>query len=211
MAEHVEQPVGCTEGGPNPSNFISHLWKRAAISLQRTLQMTLSRVGCLCLGEEGHKQQEYQENKHRNELLPIKIPRTMTSKRFVSKEIDSDWLSFRLLSHLLLALPGISHGHVRMCLFPKLFSHSLPLHSPSFSFFNFYSLPDTESLPGNQSSLGRRLSYHTNDSHPPESALSSFLDHYGNSSVVFCKRAKAISFTVWCFVVKKKNTFNVYS
>ena len=53
----------------------------------------------------------------------------------------------------LLALPGISCGHVRMCLFPGLISHCLPLHFPSISFFYFYPLPDTESLPGNQSSL----------------------------------------------------------
>ena len=127
----------------------------------------------------------------------------MTSKVLVSKEIESVWLSRRLLSHLVLALPGISQGHVRMCLFPALFSHSLPLHSPSCSFSNFYPLPDTESLPGNQSSLGRRLSYHTNDSHPPESALSSFLDHYGNSSVVFWERTKAVSFTSGALWLKK--------
>lgn len=77
----------------------------------------------------------------------------MSSKGLVSKETVLVCLSFRHLSHLLLELPGISCGHVRMCLFSVLTSHSLPLHFLSFSFFNFHPLPDTESLPGNKSAL----------------------------------------------------------
>lgn len=79
-------------------------------------------------------------------------PRKMTSKGLVSKETELVWLSFRSLSRLPLPPPGRSPGHSRMCLFPVLISHSLPPHFLSFSFSNFYRLPDTESLPGNQSS-----------------------------------------------------------
>lgn len=203
----LKQPAGCTESGPNPSTS-SRISTREQQSHARELSKWHSVLAACVWGKRDTNGRNIIRKKNRNELLlPIKIPRTMTSKGLVSKEIESVWLSLRLLSHLLLALPGISQGHVRMCLFPALFSHSRPLHSPSCSFSNFYPLPDTESLPGNQSSLGRRLSYHTNDSHPPESALSSFLDHYGNSSVVFGERTKAISFTVWCFVVKKIHSY----
>lgn len=160
---------------------------------------------------KGQKRPEYAQKRNKNEPpLPIKISRKMTLKGLVSKETEMVWLSFRPLSHLHLALPGISCGHVRMCFFPALISHSLPLHLPSFSFSSFYPLPDAESLPGKQSSLHkhvrsleRRLSNHTNDSHPPESALSSLLAHCGHSSVAFWERTKAISYTVCCFVVKK--------
>lgn len=59
--------------------------------------------------------------------LPIKTPRKMTSKGLVLKETELVGLSGRPLSGVRWDLPGISCGHVQMCLFPVMISHSLPL------------------------------------------------------------------------------------
>lgn len=149
------------------------------------------------------------KKKEKNEPpLPVKIQRQMISKGLVSKETVLVCLSFRPLSHLLLELPGISCGHVRMYLFSVLTSHSLPLHFLSFSFFNLHPLPDTESLPGNQSALHKYVhslwegGFHTAQmTHITQKVFSSFLDHCANSSVVFFVEGENKSSIFYCLVL----------
>lgn len=119
----------------------SNIWKRAEVLCQWTLQMTLSRVGCLCSGMDRNSRNMIWKKKKNEPPLPIRIPSKMTLRGSVAKK--TELFSFLQAPVMFaLVLPRISCGRVRICLFPVLISHSLPLHFPSFSFSCFYPLPD---------------------------------------------------------------------
>lgn len=83
----------------------------------------------------------YGKKKKNEPPLPIRIPSKMTLRGSVAKK--TELFSFLQAPVMFaLVLPRISCGRVRICLFPVLISHSLPLHFPSFSFSCFYPLPD---------------------------------------------------------------------
>ena len=114
----------------------SNIWKRAEVLCQWTLQVTLSGAGWLCYGVDRNMIWKRMNLLFQSESQ-VRWPQGDQLQR------KQNCLAFfRPLSCLPLVLPGISCGRVRICLFPVLISHSLPLHFLSFSFSCFYPLPD---------------------------------------------------------------------
>lgn len=121
----------------------SNIWKRAEVLCQWTLQVTLSWVGCLCYRMDRNSRNMIWKNKKKRMNLPFQSEFQVRWPQGDQLQRKQNCLAFfKPLSCLPLVLPGISCGCMRICLFPVLISHSLPLHFPSFSFSCFYPLPD---------------------------------------------------------------------